>query len=89
MFTIDLFGLIRHTLVTWSEMGKQTRSSIERHFILPVCIFVDEESRRRRKRGHYQRNELNWTRKGKNLRKRKQKQLQKGKDFLKQWTNSE
>ena len=36
--TIDLFGLIRHTLVTWSEMGKQTLSSIERHIEYHISI---------------------------------------------------
>ena len=35
---IDLFGLIRHTLVTWSEMGKQTRSSIGRHIECHVSV---------------------------------------------------
>ena len=34
----DLFGLIRHTLVTWSEMGKQTRSSIGRHIECHVSV---------------------------------------------------
>ena len=36
--TIDLFGLIRHTLVTWSEMGKQTRSSIGRQIECHVSV---------------------------------------------------
>ena len=35
---IDLFGLIRHTLVTWSEMGKQTPWSIERHIEYHISI---------------------------------------------------
>ena len=37
---IDLFGLIRHTLVTWSEMGKQTLSSIERHIECHIFQFL-------------------------------------------------
>ena len=35
---IDRFGLIRHTLVTWSEMGKQTLSSIERHIKCHISL---------------------------------------------------
>ena len=38
LHAIDLFGLIRHILVTWSEMGKQTRSSIGRHIECHVSV---------------------------------------------------